>query len=193
MAKLFRQGVALSVLLALGACGGGGDSPPLSQPFAMSSSSYTNNGVMPIAAACQAKGGNNVSPQVTLTNLPPSTTTIALIMDDEVTPCGMGTNACVHWAVFNLPATKTQINAGENLSLISGVKYGTTYDNQTSGYQGPCPPTNHIYKLSAYALKGTMPTISSTLSQTNSTRAGFEAAYASHILDKVVWTGKFPQ
>jgi Raf kinase inhibitor-like YbhB/YbcL family protein len=185
--------LALYMLVACGGSGGTNNTLPTSKPFAISSANYTNNGVMPDAAACTAKGGSNASPQVTLSDLPANTKQVAVLMDDEVGPCGTGTNACVHWAVFNLPATKTQISAGENLSSIPEVKYGTTYDGQTSGYQGPCPPTNHTYKLTAYALKESMPVISTTLSKQNSTRASFESAYASHIIDKVTLTGKYPQ
>ncbi|WP_405023491.1 YbhB/YbcL family Raf kinase inhibitor-like protein [Limnohabitans sp.] len=106
---------------------------------------------MPSANACVALGGTGTSPQLTLNNLPSSTSKIAIVMDDEVSPCRTGANACVHWAVFNLPSTKTAISAGENLSLISGVTYSQTYDGASNGYAGACPPSNHVYKLTVYA------------------------------------------
>jgi Raf kinase inhibitor-like YbhB/YbcL family protein len=186
----------LSVLAACGGSGGSGGETSNVAPtntFAISSTTYANNGIIPVAAACTGQGGNNISPQITLSDLPSTTNKIALIMDDEVAPCGTGRNACVHWAVFNLPASKTQISAGENLLSDTNVKYGKTYDDNSTGYQGPCPPTNHTYKLTAYALKDTMPNITSINFQSNNTRAAFEENFATHIIDKVTLTGRYPQ
>jgi Raf kinase inhibitor-like YbhB/YbcL family protein len=145
---------------------------------------------MPSANACAAPlGGADKSPQLSLTNLPSNTSKLAIVMDDEVSPCGTGENACVHWAVFNLPSTKTTITEGENLSLIAGVTYGETYDGASIGYAGACPPSNHVYKLTVYALNASTPNIPQNAVLTRST---FASTYGANILGQATWTGKYP-
>ncbi len=183
-----RSLLALSLCL-LSACGGGTSSESKDN-FRITSASYTDNGVIPNTNACSSLGGNNLSPQLSLIDLPADTASVAIVMDDEVAPCGTGVNACVHWAVFNIPVTKTTIAAGENLLATSGVTYGQTYDGLSAGYAGPCPPSNHIYKLTVFALNANMPTV---VQNTNVTRSSFAATYRSNILSQATWTGRYPQ
>jgi len=152
------------------------------------SETFASNTVMPLASACNYMGGRNISPQLTISNMPSNTAKIALLMDDEVSPCGTGTNACIHWAVFNISKEKTSFTAGENLMPFGS--YGQTVDGTSNGYFGPCPPNNHIYKLTAYALSSTMPVISAGVKLT---RADFEAIYNNFIVSKTTIIGKYPQ
>ena len=155
--------------------------------FSVSSATYQNNQTIPASAVCTANGGGNTSPQLSLSNLPADTSKLAIVMDDETAVCGTG--ACVHWAVFNLPSTKLNILAKENLGADTAVEYGKTYDGAATGYQGPCPPTPgliHTYKLTVYSLSSTAPVISAG---TEHSRASFEAAYNTSILGKATLAG----
>lgn len=157
--------------------------------FSVTSATYQNNQTIPNSAACSdpAIGGSNISPQLSLSNLPANTSKLAIVMDDETAPCKAGTEACVHWAVFNLPATKLNILAGENLLSETGATYGKTINNLSTGYFGPCPPApTHTYKLTVYSLSADAAPVASG---TAHSRASFEAAFSASILGKTTLTG----
>lgn len=156
-------------------------------PLAVTSTSFQNNGVIPAKYASTAQtGGLNTSPALSIANLPAGTASIAIVMDDETSPCGVGSSACVHWGVFNLPASKVAIAENENLSAINGVQLGSNYTNGT-GYAGPNPPSNHVYNLTVYALNSSLTGLAASY-----TRSQFEAAFGSKILDKTTLSGKYP-
>ena len=119
--------------------------------------------------------------------MPAETASFAIIMDDEVPPCGTGKNACKHWAVFNIPSTVNAIAEYAKISLIPNATEGMNYTGAT-GYAGPCPPNEHIYKTTVYSLKSSMPIISSG---TPLTRSEFNSNYAEHILKSATISGIF--
>jgi Raf kinase inhibitor-like YbhB/YbcL family protein len=160
-------------------------------PLAVTSTSYANGGVIPLPYASTlyaAGGGQNTSPALAISNVPASTQSLAVVMDDETAPCGVGAAACVHWGVFNLPATKVSIIENEDLGAISGVILGLNNTAGTFAYDGPHPPSNHVYNLTVYALSTAAP-VSGTVTYT---RSQFEATFGSQILEKITYSGKFP-
>ncbi|QTD46789.1 hypothetical protein J1M35_07935 [Ottowia testudinis] len=160
-------------------------------PMAVTSTSFTNGGVIPIEYVATAKGGNNTSPALSIANVPVGTKYLAIVMDDETSPdCGTGSAACVHWGVFNLPPDHLTIAQGENLGALSGVVLGTAYNGQP-GYQGPNPPSNHVYKITVYALGSGATAVPASPVPTY-TRSTFEAAYGSVIVGQFTWTGRYP-
>lgn len=108
-------------------------------------------------------------------------------MDDEVSPCGVGANACKHWGVFNIPAEVEMLDENINLALIDGVIQGANWRG-TASYTGPCPPNQHVYKTTIYALSDSMPVLTST---PNFTRSQFEARYSDNILATGTISGIF--
>ena len=156
--------------------------------FVLKSTSFSEGGAMAQAQACQRQGGGNRSPQLSWSGQPAGTASFALIMDDDNPPCGTGDQACRHWAVFNLPASVTRLEPGQDISAISGAVEGLNYTG-TTGYAGPCPPQPHTYSISVYALDSGMPRVDAGASMTHS---GFEAAYGAHILGSARLTGVFP-
>lgn len=155
--------------------------------FALTSENYNDGTAIPLTHACTALGGSNASPQFSWTNSPADTAKYALIMDDETSPCGTGSLACVHWALFNIPASNTSLVSDVDTSTIDGSVEGNTYI-PTTDYEGPCPPSAHIYKTTVYALDSSMVAISANASFTRST---FESEYADNILDQAEITGTF--
>ena len=96
--------------------------------------------------------GADMSPPIEWSGVPANTQSFAVIADDPDSPSG----DWVHWLVYNLPPSLTQLPAGisEGGSLPSGGLHGRT-DFGTLGYGGPCPPRGtHHYFFKVYALDG---------------------------------------
>ena len=155
--------------------------------FALTSNDYTEGNAIPLLNACTALGGTDASPQFSWANPPVDTTGYALIMDDETPPCGTGSQACVHWALFNIPASITSLESDVDISTIEGTVEGFTYI-PTADYEGPCPPSVHTYKTTVYALDSSMAAIPANSSFTRST---FASEYSGSILDQAEITGTF--
>lgn len=162
--------------------------PTTQTTFNVSSTSFTNGNVLPLKYTATAQGGQNVSPQLSWSGTQTNIGKYAVIVDDETSPCGTGDGACVHWNVFNIPASTTSFTENQSISAISGAIVGYTYNGQL-GYHGPNPPSAHTYKITVYALSSSMPTIST--SQLSSfgytlgmTRSQFEYQFSNYILNK---------
>ena len=65
----------------------------------LKSNVFENNGKILIKYTCD---GENVNPQLSISNVPENSKSLALIMDDPdaVKPAG---KVCDHWIVFNIP------------------------------------------------------------------------------------------
>ena len=142
-------------------------------------------GVLPPATAAVAAGGTNTSPALAIANKPSGTKFFAIVMDDETAPCGVGVNACRHWAVLNIPPTKINFAAGEDLTPVSGLVQ--------ENYLGPNPPAGpaHTYKITVYALGGLAP-VEPGNPVPQYTRASFEAKYGQYILAQSTISGTYP-
>ena len=148
---------------------------------------FVNGSSIPLRLAAVSVGGSNLSPQLSIGDIPAGTNRFAIIMADETAPCQPTLGACRHWGVFNLPVAKTLINEGENLLLQSGVVYGTNFSGSV-GYMGPSA-SGHTYKLTVYALANAMPFITA---KPEYNRAKFEIDFKDFILGKATVTGVFP-
>jgi len=188
---IFIVSLAAAVLMAQG-CGSGdggpgtgadtgsapGETGSVAASFSLTSASIDSGGAISKKYACESEGGSDISPQLGWTGPPAGVAAYAVIMDDETPPCGKGASACMHWSVFNIPADKTGLAEGEDMSAIGGVALGRNYTG-ANGYAGPCPPSPHVYKITVYALSGDAPVIKAGEAYT---RAGFEAAFARSII-----------
>src|SRR5205814_2792272 len=67
-----------------------------SMALQLTSSAFKNNGPIPLKYTCD---GENISPALTWTKVPPNTKSFALIVDDPDAPG----KVWVHWIVFNIP------------------------------------------------------------------------------------------
>jgi len=158
--------------------------PSSMDDFKIESTAYANGAVIPKIHACTDKGGSHISPQLQWTNIPTGTQSFAVIMDDEISPCGIGDNACSHWNVVNIPLVKTELSQGENLS--------SSILESPDGYYGPCPPSNHSYNITVYALDDTMPILNANdLGVQGLTRSQFSSQYSQYILDKTTLNGQY--
>jgi hypothetical protein len=95
--------------------------------------------------------GQNLSPALQWSGLPPAAKSLALICDDPDAPAG----TWVHWVVYDLPPAAAGLSEGVSKSpeLANGAKQGLN-DFKNTGYGGPAPPPGppHRYFFKLYAL-----------------------------------------
>ena len=139
-----------------------------------SSSAFENGGKIPSEFTCD---GQDLSPPLSIIDVPKEAKTIAIIMDDPDAPMGTFT----HWLVWNIPSHKTQFAKGEKLDFVQGrTSFGTTE------YGGPCPPSGtHRYFFKIYALDTKL-----DLKQGSSVK-DLEKAIRVHVLAESVLMGKY--
>ncbi|HSG73982.1 MAG TPA: YbhB/YbcL family Raf kinase inhibitor-like protein [Nitrosopumilaceae archaeon] len=92
---------------------------------------------------------DNLSPPLKIGSVPSDSKSLALVMDD---PDAMGAvgKVWVHWIMWNIDPSTTDISEG---SSPSGSIEGKT-DFGEIGYGGPAPPDKrHTYVFKLYALK----------------------------------------
>lgn len=149
-------------------------------PFALTSPSLTEGATFATTYTC---AGANISPALQWTAGPPSTQSYAVVFTDL-------SNALIHWVIWDIPAATLALPENvENAyqpQAPAGAKQTLSYDNQTRGYLGPCPPATHTYQFKVYALDvATLPNAGM-----NSTRPQVEAEILNHDIASASLSGK---
>ena len=125
----------VATVLFLAGCLEGGAKMKLTSP------AFENNGVIPVKYSCD---GLDISPPLTLSDIPNGTESIAHIVDDPDAPMGTWD----HWIFWDADPVET-INED---STPYGAVLGMNSFKRLS-YGGPCPPDReHRYFFRAYAL-----------------------------------------
>jgi Raf kinase inhibitor-like YbhB/YbcL family protein len=177
MKLLIYLALALVLVAILAGCGptsqaGGGNQGGNGMQIQISSAAFKEGEAIPVVYTCD---GENISPQLSWTDTPQDSQSLALIVDDPDAPAG----TWVHWVVFNLPPTINSLSEGAS-SAGRQEQFGVAGTNsfQKPGYGGPCPPKGkpHRYFFKLYALD-TMLGLKSGAS-----KADVEKAMQSHIL-----------
>jgi len=103
---------------------------------------------IPVEFTCD---GDNLSPPLNWTGVPPGTRSLALVVDDPDAPRG----TWVHWVVYDIPRDVVDLPEAlpDDRELPFGARHGTN-DFKNLGYGGPCPPPGgpHRYFFKLYAL-----------------------------------------
>ena len=147
----------------------------------MSSPSFPNGSAIPRKFTCD---GADVSPELTWTDPPAGTKSLALLVDDPDAPIGNWN----HWAIWNLPAKMRSLpeGLGKSAHLPDGSEQGMN-DFHKPGYNGPCPPAGkphrYFFKLFALDTKVTL--------QGEAGKPELEAAMKGHILAQAEWMGTY--
>lgn len=146
----------------------------IEQILNVSSSAFENEGVIPSEFSCD---GQDLSPPLSITNVPKDAKTLSIIMDDPDAPMGTFT----HWIVWNIPPNKTQFTMGEKFDFAQGrTSFGTVE------YGGPCPPSGtHRYFFKIYALDAKL-----DLKQGSGVKE-LQSAMSGHIVAEAVLMGKY--
>lgn len=139
----------------------------------VTSKSFGHNSMMPMKFSCE---GENISPELSVHNIPSKTKSLAMIMHDPDAPMKGG---FTHWVVWNLDV---QPSIPEN---FQGAQQGVNSAHK-NGYIGMCPPSGtHHYHFMVYALDRKLDISTST------DKAGLEKAIKGHVLAKGLLTGLY--
>ena len=144
----------------------------------LESSAFTSEGEIPKKYGYKY---DNLSPPLKIGSVPSDSKSLALVMDD---PDAMGAvgKVWVHWVMWNIDPTITDISEG---SSPSGSIEGKT-DFGEIKYGGPAPPDKrHTYVFKLYALKTKLDL------PEGSTKAELEQAISSQIISQISLKGTF--
>lgn len=122
--------------------------------------------------------GDDKHPPLHITDVPPKTESLALIVEDPDAPTG----TWIHWTMWNIDPNTSDISEGTTPEhTVEGV---TSFGSR--GYGGPCPPSGvHRYIFKLYALSTTL-----DLPET-ATKRELERAMEPHILETVELLGLY--
>ena len=114
----------------------------------LTSPAFADGEEIPVRYTCD---GEDISPALSWTTIPPGTETFLIIVDDQDAPGGRWT----HWVVFNIPGDSLGLdeNQPKTSQLPSGGVQGRNSWGDI-GYGGPCPPKGpaHEYRFFLYAV-----------------------------------------
>jgi len=79
--------------------------------------------------------GENISPPLEWSGLPPGTQQLALICHDPDAPL---TRGFTHWVMYSIPPTISQLAEAVNSKFTEGMNSA-----EKLGYTGPTPPVGH--------------------------------------------------
>ena len=159
-------------------------------PFTLTSTSFADGAVIPLKYTGKMEGnancpGSNVSPQLSWSNLPDGTQSIAILMIDPEGRAPVGVN---HWIAYGIPTSRTSFAEGE----VSQPPVGYMGGKSTQGldhYMGPCTGPNttwHHYTWVALALDLPPDAIPAGLN-----REEFTVKVAGHVKGSSGFTGRF--
>lgn len=151
----------------------------------LNSSSFSD-GKIKKESACSKHGGQDISPQISISGAPSGTTHFAVIVDDPDARSVAG-KTWVHWNVVNIPADKSEFGAGET---PPGKELSN--HNKRTRYAGMCPPNGtHKYRMGVFALKAPID-VGGFFGPSMLTLEAFESKYKDQILDHTRIEGAFP-
>jgi Raf kinase inhibitor-like YbhB/YbcL family protein len=149
--------------------------------FQITATAFPDGGWIPKKFTCD---GADVSPELSWTDAPKGTRSLAIIADDPDAPGGVW----VHWVLYDLPPDTRKLPEAmaRTPQLPNGALQGRN-DFGKIGYNGPCPPRGsaHRYFFKLYALD------SKTRLRMGSTKSELERAIKGHILAQTQLIGKF--
>ena len=142
---------------------------------AVSSPAFGSHGAIPSRFTCD---GEDVSPPLSWSSIPPGAKSLVLIMEDPDAPDpAHPLMTWVHWVLYNIPPTVNGLPEGVKAGdLPNGTREGLNSWKRTS-YGGPCPPVGrHRYFEKLYALDTMLPVLR------QATKAVLEKAMQGHII-----------
>jgi Raf kinase inhibitor-like YbhB/YbcL family protein len=135
------------LLVATAACGGDNDDVPVPEApmmITLRSPAFADGDTIPRVYTCD---GDDVSPPLEWTGVPPDADELAIIVEDPDAPGG----TFVHWVLWGLDAGLSGLDQGD---LPAGAREGRN-DFGRAGWGGPCPPRGsdpHRYVFTLLAL-----------------------------------------
>jgi Raf kinase inhibitor-like YbhB/YbcL family protein len=149
-------------------------------PLTIESSAFADGGVVPDKYSFR---GGNTQPGFKITNAPANVQSYAIIFHDIDVAIGGNTDDVLHWVVWNIPGTTTEIPEGK---LPEGSVGGKGIrDNNYMGPGAPPGPRFHHYVFEFYALSSKLDL------PTTSSRPELLAAMKGKVLAKAAYVGRF--
>jgi Raf kinase inhibitor-like YbhB/YbcL family protein len=150
----------------------------------LKSPDFAHQGEIPKQFTCQ---GDNSSPALIWSGIPPQAKSLALIVDDPDAPDPASPKMTwVHWVLYNLPTSVNALPKAVAANHLPGSARQGLNDWNRTGYGGPCPPIGrHRYFHKLYALDIELPDLNQP------TKAQLEAAMTGHILEQVELIGTY--
>jgi Raf kinase inhibitor-like YbhB/YbcL family protein len=150
----------------------------------LKSPDFTHNGEIPKIFTCD---GDDISPTLSWSGLPPKAKSLALIVDDPDAPDPANPKMTwVHWLLYNIPATVAELPKGIAASALPTHTLQGKNDWNRTGYGGPCPPIGkHRYFHKLYVLDIELPDLRLP------TKAQLEQAMAGHIIERTELIGTY--
>jgi Raf kinase inhibitor-like YbhB/YbcL family protein len=141
--------------------------------FKLTSTAFPHGGEIPAKYTCE---GQDISPPLAWTGVPPNAKSLVLIVDDPDAPDPAAPKMTwVHWVLYNIPPGAGSLPEGAK-ELPPGTLQGLN-DWKRTGYGGPCPPIGrHRYFFKLYALDAML----ANLGQVS--KAKLEAAMKPHVI-----------
>ena len=168
-------------LMCMAAVPAGGGAAPA---FTLVSTAFSQGGAIPPRYTCE---GDNVSPPLRWTGVPPGARSLVLIVDDPDAPDPAAPKMTwVHWVLYNIPPSSAGLAEGiSEKDLPQGTLQGIN-DWKRTGYGGPCPPIGtHRYFHKLYALDTVLPDLK------HPSKAALEHAMKGHILCQAELIGRY--
>ena len=107
----------------------------------ITSDAFEDGGQIPSKYTCD---GEDISPPLTISDVPESAACLSLVMDDPDAPG----QTFDHWIVWNIAPDTERVKEGEEPEGVHGEN-----DFGNLKYGGPCPPSGtHGYRFKIYAL-----------------------------------------
>lgn len=143
---------------------------------------FAHAGAIPSRYACE---GQDVSPPLAWSGVPPEAKSLALIVDDPDAPDPAAPKMTwVHWVLYNMPPGTDEL-AEAATQLPAGTLSGLN-DWHRTGYGGPCPPIGrHRYCHKLYALDLVLPDLD------RPTKAALEARMKGHVIAQAELIGTY--
>lgn len=133
--------------------------------------------------------GNNLSPQLSWTNVPEGTKSFAVTCFDPDAPTGSG---FWHWVVVNIPPTVTSLPLGAGDPASGKMPAGALEvrtDFGKPGYGGPCAPEGHNVHRYLFTVHAVSLASLPVTADTSAAVVGFYLNF--HTLDKATIIGMF--
>lgn len=181
--------IAIAATIATAAAQGKGKQKGPAMPgLTLTTSAFEDGGIIP--ARYTMNDPNAVSPKLEWSHVPAGTVSFTLILHDPDVSMRRGNEDVLHWMIFNIPGTATELPEGVpagKATLDDGAIQAKNLRGQP-GYMGPgAPPQGpvHHYTFELYALDTKLDL------GPDATRADVLKAMDGHILGKGVLVGRF--
>lgn len=144
----------------------------------LTSKAFKHGKAIPAKYTCD---GQSISPPLAISEVPSSTKSLVLIMDDPDVPSYSKVKVWDHWVVFDMPPGTVVIAEGKQPLGTRGAGTGGGLT-----YSGPCPPDReHRYFFKLYALDAML-----DLPQ-SATKAQVEQVMSDHVIEETALMGTY--